>query len=221
MICDRVILAREFKLCFRNNFAMAQGLVFFLIAITLFSVAINLPKELLKMLAPSIIWVALALANLLSQDGFLRQDFMNGVFEQFYLSEISLLHVISIKILINWLLTGLPLVLLTPIIGIMLGVDFEMVKLLFLTIFIGSITLSFIGSIGVALTLGINKSNLLLAIIMLPLYVPVIILGLSATNLAILDQPVSGILALMLAFMLSSIILCPIVTTYATKVNLE
>jgi len=174
------LLKRDLTLVFRNRGELANPLLFFILVITLFPLAIGAIPELLSRIAPGIIWVAALLAAMLSLDGIFRSDFEDGSLEQLLLSAHPMPVLVLAKVCAHWLVTGLPLLVIAPVLAEMLGMVEEAQSTLLLTILIATPVLSLIGSIGVALTIGLRKGGIILSLLVLPLYVPVLIFAASA-----------------------------------------
>ncbi|WP_286805861.1 heme exporter protein CcmB, partial [Marinimicrobium sp. UBA4209] len=183
-------LKRDLLLAGRHPGDWINPLVFFLIAITLVPLGVGPEAALLAVLAPGILWVMALLATLLSLDGLFRSDFDDGALEQCLVSPSLLYLTVLAKVLAHWLVTGLPLTLMSPLLGLMLALPEGGYGVLCLSLMIGTITMSLIGSVGAALTVSLRRGGLLLSLIVMPLYVPVLIFGASAVNDAALGNQV-------------------------------
>jgi heme exporter protein B len=180
------LLSRETRLLARRPAALANPLVFFAVVATLFPLAIGADPALLRKMAPGLVWVAAVLAVLLSLDSLFREDFEDGTLEQWALSGHGMLVPVLAKLTAYWLLTGLALCVLAPVLGLMLGLPARTVPTLMATLALGTPVLTLLGAIGAALTVGVRRGGLLLALLVLPLYIPVLILGSGALR-AVLD----------------------------------
>ncbi|MCH2339429.1 MULTISPECIES: heme exporter protein CcmB [Stutzerimonas stutzeri subgroup] len=189
-----LLLARESRLLFRRPAELANPLVFFAIVIALFPLAVGPETQLLQTISPGLIWVAALLAVLLSLDGLFRSDFEDGSLEQWVVSPHPLALLVLAKVLAHWLFSGLALVLLAPLLGLMLGMPVSALPVLLMSLLLGTPVLSLLGAVGAALTVGLKRGGLLLALLILPLYIPVLILGSGALQAALQGLPALGYL---------------------------
>ena len=215
------VIRRELLIAYRRQADILNPLWFFIIVITLFPLGIGPEPNLLARIAPGIVWVAALLASLLSLERLFRDDFQDGSLEQMMLMPVPLPLVAIAKVLAHWLLTGLPLLIISPLLAILLSLDFNTWLAVFLTLLIGTPTLSFIGAIGVALTVGLQKGGVLLSLLVLPLYVPVLIFATSAIEAGSLGMGYSGQLAVLGAMLMGSITLTPFAIAAALKVSVN
>src|SRR3990167_2950909 len=192
-----LLLAREARLLFRRPAELANPLVFFAIVIALFPLAVGPQTQLLQSLSPGLVWVAALLAVLLSLDGLFRSDFEDGSLEQWVLSPHPLALLVLAKVLAHWLFSGLALVLLAPVL------------VLLLSLLLGTPVLSLLGAVGAALTVGLKRGGLLLALLILPLYIPVLILGSGVLQAALQGLPTAGYLLWMASLTALAITLTP------------
>ena len=213
------LLRRDLLLAVRNRAEYMMPLLFFVLVITLFPLALGAVPELLERIAPGVIWVAALLAALLSLNSVFRSDFDDGSLEQILLSAHPVSVLVLAKVLAHWLVTGLPLLLMTPLLAQMLGLPAQALPMLLLTIFLGTPILSLIGAIGVALTVGLRKGGIILSILVLPLYVPVLIFAASAVENSVMGFDVSAQLYMLLAFLLLSLSLSPWATAAALRMS--
>jgi heme exporter protein B len=186
------VMARESRLLFRRPAELANPLVFFAIVTALFPLAVGPESQLLQTLSPGLLWVAALLAVLLSLDGLFRSDFEDGSLEQWVLSPHPLPVLVLAKVLAHWLFSGLALVLLAPLLALMLGLPARCLSVLLLSLLLGTPILSLLGAVGAALTVGLKRGGLLLALLILPLYIPVLILGSGALQAALQGLPATG-----------------------------
>ena len=189
-----LLLARESRLLFRRPAELANPLVFFAIVIALFPLAVGPESQLLQTISPGLIWVAALLAVLLSLDGLFRSDFEDGSLEQWVVSPHPLALLVLAKVLAHWMFSGLALVLLAPLLGLMLGMPVSALPVLLMSLLLGTPVLSLLGAVGAALTVGLKRGGLLLALLILPLYIPVLILGSGALQAALQGLPALGYL---------------------------
>lgn len=215
------VLSRDLLLAYRHRGELANPLVFFLIVITMVPLGISPAPEMLARLAPGMLWVVALLATLLSLDGLFRSDFEDGTLEQLLLTPQPLYLMVLAKIVAHWLVTGLPLTLFAPVLGVMLAMPGEGYGPLFLTLLMGTACLSLIGAIGAALTVALRKGGLLLSLIIMPLYLPVLIFGASAVQSAIDSVPYQAQLAVLGALLALAIVLAPFAAAGALKISVN
>ncbi|MEZ8822829.1 heme exporter protein CcmB [Vibrio amylolyticus] len=215
------IVRRELLIAFRRQADIFNPLWFFIIVITLFPLSIGPEPNLLARIASGIVWVAALLSALLSLERLLRDDFQDGALEQMMLMPIPLPIVVLSKVIAHWVLTGLPLIVISPLLAILLSLDFNTWKAVVLTLLIGTPTLSFIGAIGVALTVGLQKGGVLLSLLILPLYIPILIFATSAIDAASLGVMYNGQLAVLGAMFVGSMTLTPFAISAALRVSVH
>ena len=217
----RLVVARDLKLAFRNREQIVQPLAFFAIVITLFPLATTAELSRLREIAPGALWVAAFLAALLALEFLFRDDSQDGTLEQYALSGQSLTWLILAKTATHWLLTGVPLALVSPLAAGALGVPWEATPGILAGIALGSFALSLVGAIGAALTLGVKRGGVLLSVLVLPLAVPVLIFGARATQLAIAGQSYVAALELLAAMAVLGVTLAPLAAAAAVRISLE
>ncbi|WP_446811416.1 heme exporter protein CcmB [Methylomonas sp. 2BW1-5-20] len=215
------IIRRDLLLAFRRRAEMANPLFFFVLVVTLFPLAVGAQPNLLRAMAPGVIWVSALLAALLSLDGLFRSDFEDGSLEQMLLSPHALSILVLGKIIAHWLVTGLPLLLVAPLLAVFLGLPEQAMGTLWLTLILATPLLSLIGAIGVALTVGLRRGGMLLSLLVLPLYVPVLIFASGAVDRAASGLPVGAQLYILLAMLLSALVLVPLPTAAALKMSVN
>ena len=215
------LLRRDLTLAVRNRAEFANPLLFFVLVITLFPLAIGAIPELLSRIAPGIIWVAALLAAMLSLDSIFRSDFDDGSLEQLLLSAHPMPVLVLAKVTAHWLVTGVPLLLVSPLLAEMLGMPGQAQVTLMVSILIGTPILSLVGSIGVALTVGLPKGGIILSLLVLPLYVPILIFAASAIEGAAGGLDTSAQIYMLLAFLFLSISLSPIATAAALRMSMS
>ncbi|GHA39137.1 heme exporter protein CcmB [Photobacterium aphoticum] len=215
------VIRRELLIAFRRQADVFNPLWFFIIVITLFPLGVGPEPNLLARIAPGIVWVAALLAALLSMERLFRDDFVDGSLEQMMLMPTPLPTLAFAKMVAHWLLTGLPLLLISPLLAILLSLDWPTWKAVVLTLLIGTPTLSFLGAIGVALTVGLRKGGVLLSLLILPLYIPVLIFATSAIDAASLGMPYNGQLALMGAMLVGSATLSPFAVAASLRISVQ
>lgn len=214
-------LQREWQLAWRNLADAVNPVAFFLMVIALVPLGIGTDKTQLASIAPGMLWVAALLASLLSVDMLFRRDYDDGTLEQYLLLPNELYGIVWIKVLMHWLFTGLPLVLISPLLGMMLSLQPAAIPVLMLSLALGTISLSLIGAIGASLTVSLRRGGLLIAVIVLPLYIPVLIFGASATAQAVGGIVPAGQLAMLGAFALLALGLSPLVVMAGLRIALE
>ncbi|MTI13791.1 heme exporter protein CcmB [Sansalvadorimonas verongulae] len=180
-----VVLKRDLHLAFRNRGDLINPLVFFMLVATLFPLGVGPDPETLMIMGGGVIWVSALLSNLLAMDSLFRSDFEDGSLEQLMLAPQPLWMTAMAKVISHWLVTGLPLTLLSPVLAIMFGLPSEALPAIVATLFLGTPLLSLIGAIGAGLTVGLRKGGILLSLLTLPLYIPVLILGTGAIDAAV------------------------------------
>jgi len=217
----RLMLARDIRLALRKRGQLVQPLAFFAIVTTLFPLGISPELSRLRDVAPGVLWVAALLSSLLALEFLFRDDAQDGTLEQHVLSGQSLTWLIFAKTVAHWLLTGLPLAIMAPLAGLSLGVPVASVPGIVISVAIGSVALSLIGSIGAALTLGVKRSGALLSLLTLPLSMPVLIFGARATELAIRGDAFTAPLYLLGALAVLGITLAPLAAAAAVRISLE
>jgi len=188
---------------------------------SLFPLGIGADPKLLQAVGPGVIWVAALLAALLSLEGIFRSDFEDGTLEQFLLSSHPVSVLVLAKILAHWLITGLPLLVISPLLGVLLGLPGDAIIILLITLALGTPVLSLIGAVGVALTVGLRKGGMILSLLVLPLYVPLLIFAASAVDTAAAGLPVTAHLSLISALLVLSLSLSPLATAAALRISLS
>jgi heme exporter protein B len=214
-------LKRDLRTALRNPSSVLNPLLFFIISVSLFPLAISPEAAILTQIAAGIIWVASMLAVLLSLNALFHHDFENGVLEQMLISHHSLPLLILSKITAHWLLTGIPIILLSPLLGVFLFLDEAGIRVLMLTLLLATPSLSLIGSIGAALIVGVKNSGMLLSLLILPLYIPILIFASSAVSQAQFGLEIDGQLYFLAMFLVLSLMSAPFVSATALKVSLE
>jgi len=212
---------RDLLIAYRHLGELSNPLIFFLIAIAMIPVGVTPDPEILTRLAPGMIWVMALLATLLSMDTLFRSDYDDGTLEQLLVSPQPLYLLVFGKVCIHWLTTGLPLTLLSPLLGMWLSLPEEGYLPLVLSLLIGTITLSMIGGIGAGLTVALRKGGVLISLIIMPMYIPVLIFGTGAVTNAIQGLPYGGLLAILGAFTALSMGLAPLATASAIKISIN
>lgn len=214
------VIQREVTIAFRRGAEVINPLWFFLIVITLFPLGIGPDPQQLARIAPGIVWVAALLASLLALERLFRDDYLDGSLEQLLLQPAPLSITVLGKVMAHWLITGLPLILLSPLAALLLSLDFASWCALALTLLIGTPTLSFLGAIGSGLTVGLRRGGVVLSLLVLPLSIPVLIFASAAIEAASQGLPIGGYLALLGAILVVSATLSPFATAAALRISL-
>ena len=216
-----VAFMRDAKLAVRSKGEVFQALAFFVVVVSLFPLAIGPESALLKRIAPGVVWVAALLSVLLTLPRILASDYADGTLEQLALSAYPLPVIVAGKIVAHWLMAGLPLALLSPLLGLQFGLESRELVVLFASLMLGTPVLSMIGAIGAALTLGVRGGSILLALLVLPLYIPVLIFGAGAVEQAMVGIDVSANLSLLGAILLLGSLVVPFAVAVAVKISLD
>lgn len=213
------LLQRDLVLAFRQRQDLANPLVFFVIVIALFPLGVSPETGFLREAGAGILWVAALLATLLGLDHLFRNDYEDGSLEQWLLLPQPTYLLVLVRVLAYWLVTGLPLVLLAPVLAVMLQIPGNLIGILCLTLLLGTPVLSLIGSIGAALTVGLRGGGVLLSLLVLPLYIPVLIFGTGTVGAAAEGIPVTGYLAILGAISAITLVLAPLAAAAALKIS--
>jgi heme exporter protein B len=213
------LLRRDLLLVYRARGEAANPLIFFVLVVSLFPLATSPEPGVLRLLAPGIIWVAALLATLLSLDALFRSDYEDGSLEQLLLTPHPLPLLALVKIAAHWLVSGLPLVLIGPLLGTMLNLPSQAIPTLALGLMFGTPVLSAIGSIGAALTVSLQRGGILMSLLILPLYIPVLVFAASAVEAAAAGLPAIGQLYLLAGLMVLSLTLAPLAVAAALRIS--
>ena len=214
-------LRRDVALAMRQKGDVLTPLVFFVVVASLFPLGVGPESALLLRMAPGVLWVSALLAAMLSLQRLFATDYADGSLEQMALSSTPLGLLVATKALSHFLLSGLPLVLMAPVLGLQFGLDSRALGILMLSLLLGTPTLSLIGSIGAALTLGVRGAGVLLSLLVLPLYIPILIFGAGAVEADAAGLGASGHLSLLAALLVLSLFFAPLATTAALRISLE
>ncbi|QIR13220.1 heme exporter protein CcmB [Shewanella aestuarii] len=213
------LLQRDLKIAIRHRGDIFNPLLFFILVVTLFPLGIGPEPQVLTRVAPGIIWVSALLASMLSLERLFKADYNDGSLEQMLLSPQPLVILVLAKVLAHWILTGVPLILVAPLLAVLLHLDANSYGALMATLALGTPVLSLLGAIGVALTVGLRKGGVLLSLLILPLYIPVLIFATSAIDAAGLNLPYTGQLAIIGAMLVGSLILAPFAIGASLRVS--
>jgi heme exporter protein B len=211
------MVARDLRLALRQGVDAAMAVLFFVVAVSLFPFGVGAEAEVLARIAPGVLWVMALLAALLSLDRLFLADFEDGSLELIALAPAPLALSVLAKIAAHWLVTGLPLVLATPFLGLLMNLPVAGFAILILAMLLGTPVLSLIGAVGAALALGARRGGVLIALLVLPLYVPALIFGAAAVDAALLGQPARPHLLLLGALLAAALPLCSLAATAALR----
>ncbi|KHF25655.1 heme exporter protein CcmB [Solemya velum gill symbiont] len=215
------LIRRDLVLALRRRSELANPILFFVMVIVLFPLGIGAEPNLLARMAPGIVWVSALLAALLSMDAIFRSDFEDGTLEQLLLSAQPLPVLILAKVSAHWLVTGLPLLIVAPLLAVFLGMSETALGALLISLALGTPVLSLIGTIGVALTVGLRRGGVILSLLVLPLYVPVLIFGASMVDSAATGLSFSGQIYILAAFLALALSLAPVAAASALRISLS
>ncbi|GIU37211.1 heme exporter protein CcmB [Shewanella schlegeliana] len=213
------LLKRDLQIAVRHRGDIFNPLLFFVLVVTLFPLGIGPEPQVLTRVAPGIIWVAALLASMLSLERLFKADYADGSLEQMLLSPQPLPLMVLAKVLAHWILTGVPLILVAPLLAVLLHLDGNSYGALMATLALGTPVLSLLGAIGVALTVGLRKGGVLLSLLILPLYIPVLIFATSAIDAAGMNLPYDGQLAIIGAMLVGSLTLAPFAIGASLRVS--
>lgn len=214
-----LLFTSELRLLCRRPAELANPLVFFSVVVALFPLALGPQSQFLQEAAPGLLWVAALLAVLLSLDGLFRTDFEDGSLEQWALSSHALVTLVLAKVAAHWLCSGLALVVLAPLLALMLGLPAHCLPVLLLSLLLGTPVLSLLGAVGAALTVGLRRGGLLLALLILPLYIPVLILGTGALQATLQGLPATGHLLWLASLAALAITLAPLAVAAGLSIS--
>jgi heme exporter protein B len=221
LVLLRAILRRDLLLAFRHKAEALGVLFFFVIVASLFPLGIGPEKQLLRAIGPGVVWVAALLASMLALNRIFANDHADGTLEQMLLTPQPLALVVLGKVAAHWLVAGVPLLLLAPILGLQYGLPGEALAIMVLALLLGTPVLSLLGAIGAALTLGLRGGGVLLALLVLPLYIPVLIFGAGAVDAAAAGQAAGAHLSLLAAGLALAVVFAPWATATALRISLE
>ena len=215
------LIGRELTLALRGGIGTLMTVVFFVIAVTLFPLGVGPELGLLSRIAPGAIWVAALLAALLSLDRLFVADHEDGSLEQLMLGTLPLEFVVLAKTVAHWLTTGLPLAVAAPVLALLLNMSTDGLVILIVSLLLGTPILSLIGSVGAALTVSLRRGGALIALLVLPLYVPVLIFGVGAVEGAVLDIGVHANLSILAGGLVGALVLGPLAAAAALRMTVE
>lgn len=213
------MLFRDLQIAFRQRSEIMLPVIFFVVVVSLFPLAITPDPAVLRNIGPGIIWIAALLSILISLQSLFRSDFNDGSMEQILLSPYSGALLVLARIIAQWCITGLPLIIISPLLGLLLHLESHVIWVLFISLLLGIPYLNMVGAIGVALTIGLRQAGALLSLLVLPLYVPVLIFGSNAVVSAANQLPYNGQLLWLGALLVLATTLSPFVISFALRVS--
>lgn len=215
------IVRRDIGLAVRGGIGSLVAVVFFIIAVALFPLGVGPELNLLTRIAPGVLWVCALLATMLSLDSLFREDYEDGNLEQIALGVLPLEAVVLAKALAHWITTGVPLILCAPVLAVMLNMSANGFAVLMLSLLIGTPILSLIGTVGAALTVSLRRGGVLIALLVLPLSVPVLIFGVGAVEGAIFGLGARSPLLILAGGLVAALVLAPVASVAALRMALE
>jgi heme exporter protein B len=196
-------------------------LFFFIIVVSLFPLGIGPERETLRTIAPGVVWVAALLASMLSLGRIFGNDYQDGTLEQLLLTPQPVYLIVLAKVLAHWIVSEVPLVLIAPVLGVQFGLSQNGLAIVVVSLLLGTPVLSVIGSVGAALTLGLRAANVLVALLVLPLYIPVLIFGSGAVQASVTGSSPQAWLLLLAATLIVSLVFAPWATSAALRISVE
>ncbi len=216
-----LVISRDLTLAMRKRADVLTTLIFFVMVVSLFPLAVGSEPDLLRTMAPGVVWVAALLASMLSLERMFSADYLDGTLEQMLLVPQSLSMLVLSKIIAHWMLSGLPLVLIAPVLGLQFDMSGEALLVMVVALLLGTPVLSMIGAVGAALTLGLRGGGVLVSLLVLPLCIPVLIFGTGAVAAVTDGMSAAANLALLGAFFLMSLLFTPWVAAQALRISME
>jgi len=217
----RCIVMRDLTLAMRHRSDVLTTVFFFIIVVSLFPLGVGPEAALLREMAAGVVWVAALLASMLSLTRLFADDYNDGTLEQLLMVPQPLSLIVLGKVLAHWIISGLPLVLMSPLLGLQFGLEGDELIMLMVTLLIGTPVLSLLGAIGAALTLGLRGGGVLVSLLVLPLYIPVLIFGAGAVTASAAGMGADGHLSLMGAILLLALVLAPWASAAALRISVE
>lgn len=215
------IVRRDLILAMRRRSDIFSTLFFFVIVVSLFPLGIGPELNTLRLIAPGVVWVAALLASMLALERLFSADHDDGTLEQMLLAPQPLFVLVLGKVAAHWLVTGVPLVLMAPLLGLQYDLSTQALQMLLVTLLLGTPALSLIGAIGAALTIGLRGGGVLVSLLVLPLYIPVLIFGAGAVEADVSGLGAQGHLSLLGAILILALLLAPLATSAALRVSAE
>ena len=215
------VIQRDLLLAMRQRADVLTTLFFFIIVVSLFPLGVGPEINMLRAMAPGVMWVAALLASMLSLERMFSSDYLDGTLEQMLLSPQPLSLVVLGKVLAHWLVTGIPLLIMSPVLAVLLHMPSDSIPTLMATLALGGPILSLVGAIGVALTVGLRRGGVLLSLLILPLYIPVLIFAANAVSNAAAGLAIAGQLYFLGALLALALTLAPLATAASLKISLR
>ncbi len=215
------VIKRDLLLAMRRKSDVLTTLFFFVIVTSLFPLGVGPEPQLLKAIGPGVLWVGALLATMLSLGRMFAADHADGTLEQMLICPESLSLIVLSKVVVHWLATGLPLVLMSPLLGLQFGIEGEALRVLTLSLLLGTPVLSLVGAIGASLTLGLRGGGVLVSLLVLPLYIPVLIFGAGAVDASTSGIGAQGHLSLLGALLVLALLATPKAVASALRISLE
>lgn len=217
----RALIARDLHLLWRRRGDAAQPALFALLVVVLFALALGNEAALLARIAPGALWVAVVLSGLLALDTLFRSDAEDGSLEQWMLAPVPLAWLVLVRTVSHWATTALPLLVATPVLAVLLGLPPAQLPVLLSGLALGTPLLSLLGAVVAALTIGMRRSGILLALLALPLYVPVLVFGAGSVAIAAQGHDPSGGLLLLAGGLVAALVLAPVTAAAALRIALD
>jgi len=217
----RALVARDLRLLWRRRGDALQPLLFAVLVVVLFALALGAERQALAKLGPAVLWVAALLAGLLALDTLFRGDAEDGSLEQWLLAPVPLAWLVLVRTLVHWATTALPLVLATPLLGELLYLPHAQLPVLMTSLLLGTLLLALLGAVVAALTVGMRRSGILVALLALPLYVPVLVFGAGSVTAAAQGLEFAGALLLLGAGLVLALVLAPLAAAAAIRISLS
>ena len=215
------IVRRDLYLALRQGMDSTMVVTFFIIAVVLFPLGVGPEPNILARVSSGVIWVAALLASMLSLERLFQTDYEDGSLELLALQPVALELTVAAKIIAHWLTTGLPLIVAAPLLAVLMNMQAEGFAILIVTLLLGTPTLSLIGAIGAALTLGSRRGGVLLSLLVLPLYIPVLVFGITAIDATLAELPARPHLVILAGLLVAAVTLCPWVGAAAIRQTLD
>ena len=216
-----LVVRRDLVLAMRRRADVLTTLIFFVMVVSLFPLGVGPEMDMLRKMAPGVLWVAALLASMLSLGRLFSADYLDGTLEQMMLAPQSLSMLVLGKMVAHWMVSGLPLVLMAPVLGLQFDMSVESLAVLIFGLLLGTPILSMVGAIGAALTLGLRGGGVLLSLLVLPLCIPVLIFGTGAVDAVTSGMVVAPHLSLLGALLLLALVFTPWVTVQALRISME
>jgi len=216
-----LVIRRDLLLAMRRRADVLTTLIFFVMVVSLFPLGVGPEPDMLRKMAGGVLWVAALLASMLSLPRMFSADHLDGTLEQMMLAPQSLTMMVLGKIIAHWMLSGLPLVLMAPVLGLQFDMPVDAIGVLMLALLLGTPVLSMIGAVGAALTLGLRGGGVLVSLLVLPLTIPVLIFGAGAVDTVSSGMSAASNLSLLGAFLLFALVFSPFVAAQALRISME